>query len=68
MCSHCLRDPDLEVLDVFFLLRQPLLLLLLGSRLVLAQFLPHRCKHGCYVVFLVFQGGGITDLYGCYSL
>lgn len=40
---HGVRDPDLEVLDVLFLLGQPLLLLFLGSRLVLTQFLSHRC-------------------------
>lgn len=36
-----MRDPDLEVLDVLFLLGQPLLLLFLGSRLILTQFLQH---------------------------
>lgn len=35
------RDPDLEVLDVLFLLGQPLLFLFLRCRLVLTQFLAH---------------------------
>lgn len=34
--------PHLKVLDVLLLFGQPLLLLLLGGRLVLTQFLPHR--------------------------
>lgn len=43
-CVDCVKDLDLEVLDVLLLLGQPLLLLLLGGRLVLTQFLPHRCS------------------------
>lgn len=55
-CSCCVRDPDLEVLDVLFLLGQPLLLLFLGSRLVLTQFLRHiqfyfRLSGHCYTAF-----------------
>lgn len=48
MCTYY-KSSDLEVLDVLFLLGQPLLLLFLWSWLVLTQLLPHRCKHRCYL-------------------